>query len=113
MWSTVTAMRARTLGWRNVAGETIVPRRIRSVTRREPGKRGPRIVCVRVSADDRRVVVGAEEAFEPVLLGQACEAHPVVPRDAFLAFDHQTETHQTATSSGSVTGARQAKRSQT
>ena len=30
MWSTVTAMRASTLGCRKVAGETSVPRRIRS-----------------------------------------------------------------------------------
>ena len=80
---------------------------------REPGERGPRIVGVGVAADDRRVVVGTEETFQPVLLGQAREAHPVVPRDAFLALDHETETHQTATSCGSVTGARHAKRSQT
>jgi hypothetical protein len=36
MWSTVTAMRARTLGCLKVAGETIVPRRIRSVKAARP-----------------------------------------------------------------------------
>ena len=81
--------------------------------RREPGERRPRVVGVGVGPDDRRVVVGAEEALQPVLLGQAGETHPVVPRDALLPFDHQAEPHQTATSSGSVTGARQTNRSQT
>ena len=36
MWSTVTAIRARTLGWRNVDGETSVPSRIRSVRAASP-----------------------------------------------------------------------------
>ena len=81
--------------------------------RREPGERRPRVVGVGVRPDDRRVVVGAEEALEPVLLREAREAHPVVPGHALLALDHQAEPHALSTSSGSVTGARQAKRSQT
>ena len=36
MWSTVAAIRASTLGWRKVAGETIVPSRIRSVSAASP-----------------------------------------------------------------------------
>ncbi len=82
--------------------------------RREPGERRPRVVRVRVRPDDRRVVVGAEEALEPVLLGEASETHPVVPGDALLPFDHQADARiRPAISSGSVTGARQTNRSQT
>ena len=36
MWSTVTAIRASTLGCLNVAGETMVPRRMRSVMAASP-----------------------------------------------------------------------------
>ena len=81
--------------------------------RREPCERRPGVVRVRVGPDDRGVVVGAEESLQPVLLGEAGETNPVVPGDAFLSFDHQTDAHQTATCSGSVTGARQTNRSQT
>ncbi len=113
MWSTVTAMRASTLGCRNVEGETIVPNRMRLVIGGESGERGPGVEGNRVGADDRRVVVGAEEALEAVLLRESRKAHPVVPGHALLAFDHQGDSHHTATSSGSVTGARQANRSHT
>ncbi len=81
--------------------------------RGEPGERRPGVVGGGVGTDDRRVVVGAEEALEPVLLGEAGETHPVVPGDALLPLDHETDPHQATTSSGSVIGARQAKRSQT
>ena len=81
--------------------------------RREPGERRPGVVGIGVGPDDRRVVIGAEESLEPVFLGEARETHPVVPRDALLPFDHQADPHQTATSCGSVTGARQTNRSHT
>ena len=113
MWSTVTAIRARTLGCRNVAGETMRPEADPLRDRGEPGERRPGVVRGGVGPDDRRVVVGAEEPLEPVLLGEAGEAHPVVPGDALLPLDHEADPHQAATSSGSVIGARQAKRSQT
>ena len=72
--------------------------------RREPGERRPGIERVGVGANDRRVVIGAEEALEPMLLREAGQAHPVVPGDALLPLDHQTDAHQ-PDSSGSVTGA--------
>ena len=62
--------------------------------RREPGERRPGIERVGVGSDDRRVVVGAEEALEPVLFGEAGQAHPVVPGDALLPLDHQTDAHR-------------------
>src|SRR4249919_867468 len=81
--------------------------------RGQPGDRRPGVVRVRVGPDDRGVVVGAEESLEVVALGQARETNPIVPRHALLPFDHETDAHQTTTSSGSVTGALHTKRSQT
>ena len=81
--------------------------------RRQAGKRRPRVVSIGVRPDDRRVVIRAEEPLEPVLLGHPREAHPVVPGDTLLTLDHQADPHETTTSSGRVTGARQTKRSQT
>ena len=106
MWSTVTAIRASTLGCLNAEANALG-------NRGEAGECGPRVVGVGVGSDDRRVVIGAEEPLEPVVLGQPGKSHPVVPGDSVLALDHQAHAHQTATSSGSVTGAWQAKRSQT
>ena len=77
---------------------------------RQAGEGRPRIERVGVRADDRRVVVGAEQPLEPVLLGEPREPHPVVPGDAFLALDHETGPHRC---SGSVAGALQTNRSQT
>ena len=84
--------------------------------RGESGERGPRVECRSLRADDRCVVIGAEEAFEPVALGEPSEAHPILPGDAFLPLDHQANAHTQATAAmavGSVTGRLQTKRSQT
>ena len=48
--------------------------------RGEPRERRPGVVRVGVGPDDRRVVVGAEEPLEAVLLGQAARAAPSRPR---------------------------------
>jgi hypothetical protein len=76
----------------------------------ESGERRPGVERVGLGADDRGVVVGAEEPLEPVALDEPGEAHPVVPGHALLPLDHQIEPHS---ASGSVTGALQTKRSQT
>ena len=70
----------------------------------EPGERRPRVEGVGVGPDDRRVVIGAEEPLEPVVLGERREAHPVVPGDALLALDHQTDAQSDRHLLGSVTG---------
>ena len=49
-WSAVTTIFARFAGWRNVTGDTIVPRRIRSVTAASAeivahGSSAPRSFC--------------------------------------------------------------------
>ena len=81
--------------------------------RGQAGQRRPRVVRVRIGPDDRRVVIRPEEAVEPVLLAEPGEPDPVLPGHALLPLDHQADLHADSTSSGRVTGARQAKRSQT
>ena len=76
--------------------------------RRHPAAGQPDLV----HAQQRWAAVGqAEEAFEAVVLHEPGQAHPIVPGDALLAFDHHAQPHA-ATSFGSVTGARHTKRSQ-
>ena len=94
MWSAVTTDFARTDGWRNVAGETIVPSRIRSVTAREPRERRPRVQRAAFARPiEREVVVGAEEAVEPERLAGASEREPLLPRHPFLPLDHHADLH--------------------
>ena len=80
-------------GWRNVAGETSVPRRSRVVT---PPRAGgwPRRRARRAGGHrERHVVVGAEQRLESVLLAGARRARASRPGDVLLALDHQAEVH--------------------
>ena len=90
----MTAFFASTEALRKVTGETIVPSRIRSV-----------VAAIAASvaqassepaggaAQDREVVVGAEEALEADALGRAAERPPLLPGDSLLPFDHQGDAH--------------------
>ena len=85
-----------------------------SVTAARRRERRPGVERAGDRPDDRAVVVGAEEALEPGLLGGARERDPLLPGHALLALDHQAaRASQSSSSAGSVTGALQAKRSQT
>src|SRR5262249_5647882 len=46
-----------------------------------------------LAAEDRAVVVGAEERVEPCVLGGGGERPPLLPLDPFLAFEHQADLH--------------------
>jgi hypothetical protein len=65
--------------------------------RRARGERvddGPRVErAALVDAAEVEVVVGAEQGRDAVLLAGARERHPLGPRHALLALDHQAEIH--------------------
>ncbi len=84
--------------------------------RGEPRECRPGVERSGLRADDGRVVIRSEEPFETMLLGEACQPHPVVPGDTFLPFDHQAHAHaqtMAARAVGSMTGLWHTKRSQT
>ena len=90
MWSAVVTIFATSDGCRNVAGETIVPRRRVEVTAASPQS------VPQASSDPRsgdpgevEVVVRAEQLRDPVLLTGATERLPLRPGDPLLTFDHQ------------------------
>jgi hypothetical protein len=72
------------------------------------GKRGDRRPGIQRDArrilEDGLVVVGAEERFDPALLAGARKRQPVLPGDAFLAFDHQGNPHRVSSATDSTCG---------
>ena len=82
---------------------------------RQPGEGRPGIERVGVPADDRRVVIGAEEAFEPVPLGEPPRGVPSRPRSrppVPRSSGRRACQAVTRSAAGSVTGLWQTKRSQ-
>ncbi len=71
-----------------------MPSLIRLVTAASAGERRPGIERAGgLAADDRAVVVGAKEPFETRILRRTGERDPLLPGDALLALDHQTDAH--------------------
>ena len=60
----------------------------------EPGKRRPGVQRASSLGEERQVVVGSEQPFEPVLLASAGQRNPLIPADALLPLDHQADTHR-------------------
>ncbi len=62
--------------------------------RRERRDRRPRVERAGLAAaDDREVVVGAEQPLEARRLAGLGEREPVLPGDPFLALDHEADAH--------------------
>ncbi len=83
---------------------------------RQPGEGRPGVERVGVLTDDRRVVVGAEEPLEPVLLGEPSRGAPSRPRSrppVPRSSGRRACQAVTRSAAGSVTGLWQTKRSQT
>ena len=60
----------------------------------ERRQRRPRVErSRRFATQDRAVMVGAEEAVEPCLLGRGRESPPLLPLDPLLTFEHQADPH--------------------
>ena len=94
MWSTVMTIFASTWGRPERDGRDHRAEPDPLGDRREPGERRPGVERAgRVAADDRAVVVGAEEPVEAGCLGGVRERDPLLPGDALLALDHQADAH--------------------
>ena len=89
-----TAIRARTEGCRNVAGETSVPSRILEVTAASAETVAHASSEPPVAAVEVRVVIGSEQALEAGVLAGPGKRDPLLPGDALLALDHQADPHR-------------------
>ena len=89
--STVVAAFARTAGSRNVTGETIVPRRRRSVLARERAEERPGVVRARLLASSRLRGSGRRSAGASSLSRSQArrDREPLRPSHALLALEHQ------------------------
>ena len=94
IWSTPATVTASGPGSRNVAELTRVPSRIRRGVAGEPGQGGPGVGGPGGAvARHVQVVVGAEEAVEPQLLGGAGHREEVVVGRALLGLGEDPEVH--------------------